>query len=94
MQTRNLRGLLPTIWRGASSRTSCKNINALININIKDIIMEDCDLDKNGNIDYNEFLAFSLNRSKLLSKNNLEVAFKTFDKVILERYITFYLFIN
>lgn len=43
--------------------------------------MDCCDLDKNGNIDYNEFLAFSLNRTKLLSKNNIEAAFKTFDKV-------------
>jgi Ca2+-binding EF-hand superfamily protein len=44
--------------------------------------MAGCDLDKSGSIDYNEFLAFSLNRSKLLSKNNLESAFKAFDKVI------------
>lgn len=44
-------------------------------------IMDSCDLDKNGNIDYNEFLAFSLNRQKLLSKQNLEAAFKAFDKV-------------
>jgi len=44
--------------------------------------MESCDLDKSGNIDYNEFLAFSLNRQKLLSKNNLEAAFRAFDKVI------------
>ncbi len=46
-----------------------------------DLIMEQCDLDKSGNIDYNEFLAFSLNHKKLLSKNNLETAFKAFDKV-------------
>jgi calcium-dependent protein kinase len=45
-------------------------------------IMEACDLDKNGNIDYNEFLAFSLNRNKLLSKQNLETAFRAFDKVL------------
>ena len=43
--------------------------------------MDFCDLDKSGDIDYNEFLAFSLNRTKLLSKNNIEAAFKTFDKV-------------
>lgn len=46
-----------------------------------EIIMDGCDLDKSGNIDYNEFLAFSLNRQKLLSKQNLEAAFKAFDKV-------------
>lgn len=43
--------------------------------------MESCDLDGNGTIDYNEFLAATLNRSKLLSKGNLESAFAAFDKV-------------
>jgi len=43
--------------------------------------MDGCDMDGSGNIDYNEFLAFSLNRTKLLCKQNLEAAFKTFDKV-------------
>ena len=38
------------------------------------------DLDGNGTIDYNEFLAATLNRTKLMSKQNLEAAFKTFDK--------------
>ena len=43
--------------------------------------MESCDLDGNGTIDYNEFLAATLNRNKVLSKNNLEAAFSAFDKV-------------
>jgi Ca2+-binding EF-hand superfamily protein len=43
--------------------------------------MSSVDLDGNGTIDYNEFLAATLNRSKVLSKQNLEAAFKTFDKV-------------
>lgn len=43
--------------------------------------MESCDLDGNGTIDYNEFLAATLNRNKVLSKNNLEAAFAAFDKV-------------
>jgi Ca2+-binding EF-hand superfamily protein len=43
--------------------------------------MQSIDLDGNGTIDYNEFLAATLNRSKLLSKQNLEAAFKTFDRV-------------
>ena len=51
-----------------------------------DKIMECCDLDGNGFIDYNEFLAASLNRNKLLSKENLETTFKAFDKV----YFIFY----
>ncbi len=44
--------------------------------------MQGIDMDGSGEIDYNEFLAFSLNRKKLLSKNNLEMAFKAFDKVL------------
>ena len=44
--------------------------------------MEACDLDGNGTIDYNEFLSATLNRSKILSKKNLEAAFSAFDKVI------------
>jgi Ca2+-binding EF-hand superfamily protein len=43
--------------------------------------MESCDLDGNGIIDYNEFLAATMNRNKVLSKNNLEAAFAAFDKV-------------
>ncbi len=43
--------------------------------------MKSIDLDGNGSIDYNEFLAATLNRSKIMSKQNLEAAFKTFDKV-------------
>ncbi len=38
-------------------------------------------MDGNGEINYNEFLAFTLNRQKLLSRKNLETAFNTFDKV-------------
>lgn len=43
--------------------------------------MKSIDLDGNGTIDYNEFLAATLNRNKILSKQNLEAAFKTFDRV-------------
>jgi len=46
--------------------------------------MEACDLDNSGTIDYNEFLAFSLNRKKLLSKDNLKRTFNKFDKVTIE----------
>ena len=45
--------------------------------------MEACDLDGNGTIDYNEFLSATLNRSKILSKKNLESAFAAFDKVLI-----------
>ncbi len=43
--------------------------------------MNSVDLDGNGTIDYNEFLAATMNRSKIMSKQNLEAAFKMFDKV-------------
>lgn len=43
--------------------------------------MESLDLDKNGTIDYNEFITATINKTKILSKQNLEAAFKAFDKV-------------
>lgn len=39
------------------------------------------DLDGNGSIDYNEFITATINKSKVLSKQNLEAAFNAFDKV-------------
>jgi calcium-dependent protein kinase len=43
-------------------------------------IMEEVDLDKNGTIDYNEFIMASLSRQKLLSQEKLQATFKMFDK--------------
>lgn len=45
-----------------------------------DTIMQSVDLDGNGSIDYNEFLTATMNREKILSKQNLELAFKSFDR--------------
>jgi calcium-dependent protein kinase len=42
-------------------------------------IMRNVDTDGNGYIDYSEFIAASMNRKKLLSKNNLNLAFQSFD---------------
>jgi calcium-dependent protein kinase len=42
--------------------------------------MTSIDLDGNGYIDYNEFLSATINRDKILNKQNLELAFKTFDR--------------
>ena len=42
--------------------------------------MKSIDLDGNGSIDYNEFLTATINREKILSQKNLEMAFQTFDK--------------
>lgn len=40
------------------------------------------DLDGNGTIDYNEFITATINKTKVLSKQNLETTFKAFDKVM------------
>jgi calcium-dependent protein kinase len=42
--------------------------------------MKSVDLDGNGSIDYNEFLTATINREKILSQKNLEMAFQAFDK--------------
>jgi len=43
-------------------------------------IMENFDTDKNGFLDYNEFLSAALNKKTILTKSNLEATFKAFDK--------------
>ncbi len=45
-----------------------------------DRIMDEIDMDKNGTIDYNEFVLAATNRQKLLNKEKLESTFKIFDK--------------
>ena len=42
--------------------------------------MNMCDVDHSGFLDYTEFISASLNRSKMLSKDKLEAAFRAFDK--------------
>ena len=43
-------------------------------------IMATVDTDGSGYIDYTEFLAATVNKKKLLSSKNLEVAFNAFDR--------------
>jgi len=43
-------------------------------------IMATVDTDGSGYIDYTEFLAATVNKKKLLSESNLEVAFNAFDR--------------
>jgi len=45
-----------------------------------DQIFKTIDLDGNGTIDYNEFVTATVDKTKLLSKQNLEATFKCFDK--------------
>ena len=42
--------------------------------------MASIDADRSGTIDYNEFLAATIDKDKISSKQNLEIAFKTFDR--------------
>lgn len=44
-------------------------------------IMAMVDLDKSGEIDYSEFIAATLDRKEMMSKDRLEQAFNMFDKV-------------
>ena len=43
--------------------------------------MRNCDTDKNGHIDYSEFISATIDKKKLLSKERLKHAFSIFDKV-------------
>eukprot|EP01017_Pseudomicrothorax_dubius_P022951 TRINITY_DN2469_c0_g1_i4.p1 TRINITY_DN2469_c0_g1~~TRINITY_DN2469_c0_g1_i4.p1 ORF type:complete len:346 (+),score=96.27 TRINITY_DN2469_c0_g1_i4:154-1191(+) len=45
-----------------------------------DRIMEQVDIDKSGFIDYTEFIAATIDRKKLVSKEKLEASFRLFDK--------------
>ena len=38
------------------------------------------DTDKDGKIDYGEFISAAINRTRLLSADNLRIAFNLFDK--------------
>eukprot|EP00358_Blepharisma_japonicum_P007134 CAMPEP_0202942832 /NCGR_PEP_ID=MMETSP1395-20130829/3072_1 /ASSEMBLY_ACC=CAM_ASM_000871 /TAXON_ID=5961 /ORGANISM="Blepharisma japonicum, Strain Stock R1072" /LENGTH=95 /DNA_ID=CAMNT_0049639535 /DNA_START=1073 /DNA_END=1357 /DNA_ORIENTATION=- len=42
--------------------------------------MKEVDTDKNGFVDYTEFLKAALNMEKVLSAENLKTAFKVFDR--------------
>ena len=46
-----------------------------------EIIMKNVDVDRNGYIEYSEFLLASINKKELLSKENLKKAFQLFDRV-------------
>ena len=43
--------------------------------------MSELDLEKNGSIDYNEFVSASFNKSEIFSKKNLDTVFKALNKV-------------
>jgi len=44
-------------------------------------IMNSVDVDKNGMIDYTEFITASINKDKMLTGERLKTAFDYFDKV-------------
>ena len=43
--------------------------------------MTAADIDKNGHIDYSEFIAATTDKRRLLSKERLKAAFQLFDRV-------------
>jgi calcium-dependent protein kinase len=45
-----------------------------------DRIMKNVDIDKNGHIDYSEFISATIDKRKLLSKDRLKAAFAIFDR--------------
>lgn len=45
-----------------------------------DRIMKNVDIDRNGHIDYSEFIAATIDKRKLLSKERLKAAFSIFDR--------------
>jgi Ca2+-binding EF-hand superfamily protein len=50
-----------------------------------DRIMTSVDMDANGAIDYTEFIAATINKNKLLTKERLKTAFDHFDKVSIKK---------
>ena len=44
-----------------------------------EMLLQNMDMDKNGYVDYSEFLTAAVNKNKLLSKTNLETAYELFD---------------
>jgi calcium-dependent protein kinase len=52
---------------------------------IVDDIMNKVDVNKNGTIDYSEFLMANFNQEEAVSKSKLKQTFKLFDKVMLLR---------
>jgi len=60
-----------------------KGFEKIMGQNITDIELEkvimDIDQDRNGYIEYEEFLRVALNKNKLLSQKNLKIAFDNFD---------------
>ncbi|CAG9328081.1 unnamed protein product [Blepharisma stoltei] len=55
-------------------------VRGLLSIFNVDEILEHCDSNENGYIDYNEFLTAALNWKKALSQERLETAFRAYDK--------------
>ena len=58
---------------------SYRNVYGTIDPDIVENIIKSIDLDGNGVIDYNEFLACSINKDKILRNDNLKICFDEFD---------------
>jgi calcium-dependent protein kinase len=66
---------------GKLSHAELKNGYASMSMDIEDIdaLINEIDVDRSGFIDYTEFIAATINKNKILSKDRLEVAFNAFD---------------
>ena len=58
---------------------SYRNVYGTIDPDIVENMIKSIDLDGNGVIDYNEFLACSINKDKILRNDNLKICFDEFD---------------
>jgi calcium-dependent protein kinase len=83
-ETTHLRNAFVALDTNGDGRLSVEELRTgfrLAGFRLEDIdsIIESCDGDGNGFIDYTEFLTATLNWKKLLSREKLEAVFKAFD---------------
>ena len=87
-QTSQLRDVFRTLDRNGDGRLSKDELILAYRhqnteeqtVEIVENVMKKVDVDKNGYIDYSEFIAASINFQTLISRANLEQAFRVFDK--------------
>ena len=84
-ETQDLRTAFIALDRNGDGKLSIDELQSgfkLAGIGLNDVnnIINQCDGDGNGYIDYTEFLTATINWKKLLNKEKLEKVFKVFDK--------------
>jgi calcium-dependent protein kinase len=84
-ETQDLRSAFIALDRNGDGKLSIEELQSgfkLAGIGLDDVnvIINHCDGDGNGYIDYSEFLTATINWKKVLNKEKLEKVFKVFDK--------------